>query len=131
MGTREAFFAFLSDQRGSASLEFVIWVPFFMLLLMLMVDVSTIYFNQTQMMHVSRDAARRMSMGQLEPETLTAFVQGHLTNAVTVTNCSIDETACVRISRPFENMAIFGNAFTSLIGRDMSASTSMRVEPGI
>jgi Flp pilus assembly protein TadG len=123
---------FLSDQRGSATVEFVIWVPWFMLLLMITTDVSFIYLSQTQMLNVSRDAARRMSTGEIEPAEVATFAKAQLGSAkYTVTDCSTGASACVRITRPFADTAVFGGFLGDLIAENLMAETTMRKEPGV
>ncbi len=122
---------FAKDETGSATIEFVVWVPWFMLLLMIMVDVSTVYYNHTLMVNASRDAARRMSIGEIDQSGLTAFVQGSVQANVSVSDCSSGDNVCVSIEQPFTQMAVFARAFPNLVGRNMVAATVMRKEPGV
>jgi Flp pilus assembly protein TadG len=46
---------FLRDERGSATIEFVLWVPVFMILLVATTDASILYLHHTEMWNVSRD----------------------------------------------------------------------------
>lgn len=54
---------FLRDDRGSQSIEFILWVPIFVALLIIVMDASTLYITQTEMENVARDTARRIIKG--------------------------------------------------------------------
>jgi hypothetical protein len=54
---------FLRDERGSQSIEFVLWIPIFVGLLIIVMDASTLYITQTEMENVARDTARHMVKG--------------------------------------------------------------------
>lgn len=60
--------AFLKDQRGSSTVEFVIWIPLFVFFLAATIDASMLYLTQTEMWNVARDTARRVTTGQLPTE---------------------------------------------------------------
>lgn len=122
---------FLSDESGSATVEFVIWVPWFMLLLMITTDVSFVWFNHTQMLNTSRDAARRMSIGELSGADLESFVRARVSGSgVRVVDRSSGNDACVQISRPFTDCALFGWTFKGLWDKDLAATTVMLRELG-
>ena len=126
------FKQFIHDDRGSATIEFVIWIPWFMFLLMITTDISFVYYSLTTMANTSRDAARRLSTGEIEPANLTGFVNGKLGGGgYTIDNCSTADEACVRITRPFSKTAVFGRFLGDLIDKDLSAQTAMRKEPGV
>ncbi|MCZ6889217.1 MAG: pilus assembly protein [Gammaproteobacteria bacterium] len=54
---------FLRDDRGSQSIAFLLWVPVFVALLIIVMDTTTLYITQTEMENVARDTARRMIRG--------------------------------------------------------------------
>ncbi len=56
---------FLRDEHGSATIEFVIWVPLYVVLLVAVTDASILYLTHTEMWNAARDTARRMSVGAL------------------------------------------------------------------
>jgi Flp pilus assembly protein TadG len=65
--------AFLRDQSGGVTVEFVIWLPAFLLVLMLAVDVSLVFLAQSRLWSVAGDTARRMSIGTLGETAAEAF----------------------------------------------------------
>lgn len=56
---------FRRDARGSATLEYVLWLPVFVTILGLAADVSLTFHTHSRMWDAARDVARRTAMGQL------------------------------------------------------------------
>jgi Flp pilus assembly pilin Flp len=56
---------FLRDEGGSATIEFVLWVPVFAFILMATVDATILYLHHTEMWNVARDTTRRMAEGSI------------------------------------------------------------------
>ncbi len=50
-------FAFLRDETGAVTIEFVLWVPIFVGLLVFVTDASIIYLTHSDMWSVTRDLA--------------------------------------------------------------------------
>ena len=57
------FRSFLGDERGSATVEAVLWIPFFLGLLLLVVEVTFVFYGHSQMMRIAQDASRKLSTG--------------------------------------------------------------------
>jgi Flp pilus assembly protein TadG len=53
-------------EDGSATVEAVLWIPFFMLLLALIADASFLFHRQAQMLRAVQDVNRAFSTGQIE-----------------------------------------------------------------
>ena len=56
----------LTAEDGTATVEAVLWFPFFMLLLALIADASFLFHRQAQMLRAVQDANRAFSTGQIE-----------------------------------------------------------------
>jgi Flp pilus assembly protein TadG len=54
---------FLRDDRGSQTIEFVLWLPIIGALLVIISYASILYTTHTEMWNVARDTARRMTTG--------------------------------------------------------------------
>lgn len=123
---------FLRDDRGSVTIEFVLWVPIFALLLMVTADASFMYLTITRMENAARDAARRVSIGQFNTDTIDNYVLSELTDGPYSVSaaCSTSDYACVQISRPVNSIVTFG-VLTALLGQSVGAETKMRLEPGV
>ena len=52
-------------EGGSATVEFVIWFPFYFMLLGLIGDTAVAFMNVNQMWNTARDTARRASVGEM------------------------------------------------------------------
>ena len=122
-----------SDQSGSATVEFCIWVMPFCALLMFTVDVSMLYLNMTKMENAARDGARRISVGQFDTTEIGPIVKAQLTGgSYSVTaDCSTQDFACVTVSKPVSEMTAFGVYLKPIIGDTFSSQTRMRLEPGV
>ena len=57
--------AFISDDRGMATIEFVLWVPVYVILLVAVTDASILYLTHSEMWNAARDTARRISVGAM------------------------------------------------------------------
>ena len=57
---------FFKDKRGSASVEFVLWLPIFVLILVLVVNTSTVLHKQAKMYDAARDGARMVATGAMD-----------------------------------------------------------------
>jgi Flp pilus assembly protein TadG len=62
---RKMFRRFRQDDHGSATIEAVIWMPIFVLILCLVADAALIFGKQAQVMRVVQDANRAMSIGRI------------------------------------------------------------------
>jgi Flp pilus assembly protein TadG len=72
--------ALIQDERGSQAVGFVLWIPVFVALLMIVIDATTLYITQTEMENVARDTARRMIRGGFPP----AAAEAHAMNAMSL-----------------------------------------------
>lgn len=121
---------FLSDERGSATIEFVLWVPVFVILLIATTDATILYLSHTEMWNVSRDIARRLSVGDITQAEAVEEAKKELflySRAYTVgTSVGID--VVVEITTNVGDASIFG-FFKPVLGRDLSARVVMRREP--
>lgn len=59
------FSGFRSDQSGVISVESVLWLPFFLVFVALIVDTSLLFHGQTKTMRIVQDANRLASTGVL------------------------------------------------------------------
>lgn len=64
------FKAFLRHEGGSSTIEFVLWMPLVVLILLLIVDSSMLFMSRTHAMRVLQDTNRLYSVGQFTGDTL-------------------------------------------------------------
>lgn len=58
------FKAFLRQEDGSSTIEFVLWLPLVMAILLLIVDSSMLFMSRTHAIRVLQDTNRLYSVGQ-------------------------------------------------------------------
>ena len=55
---------FRRDERGSATIEAVPWLPLFVIFFVMIADVSLVFFRQTEVLRVVQDGNRALSVGR-------------------------------------------------------------------
>ena len=63
--------AFCRRDRGAATIEVILWLPFFLGLFSLMVDISMIFNNQSRIMRIIQDGNRNYSIRRFETNAET------------------------------------------------------------
>lgn len=63
-GKRFEIKAFLRQEGGSATIEFVLWLPIVVAILLLVVDSSMLFMSRSHAMRVLQDTNRLYSVGQ-------------------------------------------------------------------
>lgn len=110
---------FWKDERGTATVEFVICVPVFVMLLGLVVDTSLVFAGEAQALRVVQDANRSFSIGRIKTisETQTMIVDSLKSmspgvTAVTVVNGGVITSTA---TMPAQELSSFGilNVFGS------------------
>ena len=103
---------FWKDERGTATVEFVICVPVFVMLLGLVVDTSLVFAGEEQALRVVQDANRSFSIGRIKTisETQTMIVDGLKSmspgvTAVTVVNAGVITSTA---TMPAQELSSFG-----------------------
>ncbi|MEW9921042.1 TadE/TadG family type IV pilus assembly protein [Marimonas sp. MJW-29] len=56
---------FWRDEAGNATIESIIWFPIFAILLAFIMNVSIVFFTESQMLRVVQDGNRAFSLGRL------------------------------------------------------------------
>lgn len=124
---------FWRDERGSATIEILLWLPFFLFLVFLTVDASLLYWRHGEMWNVARDVARTIAAGSLDGANdaeLTSFVADRLgvTNVSVLTAPTSDgEGVIVTVRRNPDFLTTF-SFFANLLDDDISATVVMKVE---
>jgi Flp pilus assembly protein TadG len=136
---------FLRDDRGSQTIEFVLWLPIIGALLVIISYASILYTTHTEMWNVARDTARRMTTGlfdvnkvldeaaaeeyaQSQLKLYEIFGAGYLVEA---TEDPVAETMTVVITLGVTDGSFdagFFGAF-SLVGGTLGARVVARAEP--
>lgn len=127
--------SFIAETNGSATVEFVIWVPLFAFLLMLTVNASFAFMDLTLMQNAARDGARGMAAGDFGPNAVEQMVKAQLPggNYDVDFKCSTPTYACVSVSRDADEMLPFRNflGVGNLLGKTFGVTMKIRYEPGV
>ena len=132
-------FAFLGDEKGVVTIEFVLWVPIFVGLFVFVTDASIIYLTHSEMWNVARDTARRMTTGEITTRAEARdYAAAHLflgsrtyvidPNVIAPSDPNLADMN-VTIVIGLDDAAIFGFFFKTILGRSLVASVTMRKEP--
>jgi Flp pilus assembly protein TadG len=121
--SRQFFADFKNDERGTASIESLFWIPMFIYLLVLITDVSLIFYGKAQALRIIQDGNRALSVKIIDDAPAAqAYILGRLqdyspdaTATTSVTDNIITTTASLKVrdlmsigSLPgFNNMDIF------------------------
>ena len=122
----------LRDEKGAVTIEFVLWVPIFVGLLVFVTDASIIYLTHSEMWNVARDTSRRMSTEEITTAAeVRDYAAAHLFlgEREYVINPTFGGDMNVTISIGLDGAAIFGFFFKDIIGRSLVASVTTRREP--
>lgn len=129
--------AYLRDERGAATIELVVWLPFFFLLFFVVVDASVFYWRYTTMWDATRDLVREVSVRRIidrRAPTLQADMQAYINTRlspeydVAIADVLTPDPV-VQVSTDVGNLTVFG--LFGLLGsnRTISAVVRMRNEP--
>jgi Flp pilus assembly protein TadG len=126
---RRAVTAFAAGSEGSVTVEFVLWLPVFMSVIMLSTDASVLFMRQSNFWNVSRETARIVSRHGLDAVAAENFAAanarfGDYTPDVAVTVDALSSTVTVRITGDSGMMAPFG-----VLGFAMGDKVSVQVTP--
>lgn len=123
----------VSDETGSATVSFAIWVPLLTFLLTVTASISFVYLDAARMENAARTAVHRISLGQ-DTNAVAASVAQELPapNYRIDASCTTTEIACIKITRPSESVLPFVrfSGAQRFLGENFGAEVRMRREPG-
>ncbi|MEZ5936120.1 MAG: TadE/TadG family type IV pilus assembly protein [Alphaproteobacteria bacterium] len=109
-------------ERGAGAIEFALIVPFLLLLIVGIIEMSNVYFMRNQLSEIVRDATRRLAVGALETSAAEAFVlnrlaqtsdiEGEVAVAESETGDVVDVT--ISLSVPFADILLFDQLLESV-----------------
>lgn len=130
---RKRLSSFLRAEAGSATVEFTLWVPVFLGILLLGADASTAFTRQANFWRVTNETARIVSRHALDAESGAAFARDKMRIGSYVPDVSVtvdDETQTVTVSVTADagEMAPLG-ILSFALGDTISFSVSQALEP--
>jgi len=135
--------AYISDERAGVTVEFVLWIPVFLIILALTVDVSMMFLRQANIWYVARDTARQLSIRALtadencENKNTTDSADKYAQDRGSFAGDTPDVYTCVvpvnslvyvQIEVPIDTVGVFG-VFQIGSGSNLKASVAQRLEP--
>ncbi|MES2915582.1 MAG: TadE/TadG family type IV pilus assembly protein [Pseudomonadota bacterium] len=128
--------AFLRQEGGSATIEFVLWLPIVMAILLLVVDSSMLFMSRSHAMRVLQDTNRLYSVGQFTgtPAERITKAQNYALSRLrglspSATATTIEENRVVRTLATMETKEIAAIGFLGMmIDTTMVISAEHRVE---
>lgn len=102
---------FAAETRGGIAIEFVLWVPVFVGLLMLFVDTSLTFMNLSNFWNVSRETARIVARHGFDAQAAQNFAEAHarVGQYTPKAEVTIDgATVTVTITGNLRKMSVFG-----------------------
>lgn len=120
-----------ADEGGSATVEFVLWLPFFFTLIAAIADLSFIFTTNASMWDAARDAARRLalhqvSVAQAEDIARAAVALGDPSQYII--NVLDGDDVVVEITTSIDAASVFG-VYSALMPGDLVARVTMLREP--
>lgn len=122
---------FRKDTEGNVTIEFVMWLPVLLFMLLLVVDASVLFMTQSNYWSVTRDTARLVSRHAMTESAAEEYAAGNavwrkITPDVTV---SINgATVTVSMGAPSSSIAPFG--ILGFAGNStINASITQTLEP--
>ncbi len=121
---------FIEDEHAAVTIEFVAVFPLFVFLTFVFIDASILYLTRTEMFEISRDAARRISVGAISVDDVSGYVNDQLLLAGrTYTLASYSGSlVIIEMSVSVADASLFG-IFTPVLGRTMGVRVVMLREP--
>lgn len=107
--------AFCRRDRGAATIEVILWLPFFLGLFSLMVDISMIFNNQSRIMRIIQDGNRNYSIRRFETNAETeTYVENRIApispNASAVTT-NVAGLITTTVTVPLADLDLLGIAY--------------------
>lgn len=130
---RQRLSSFPRAETGSATVEFTLWVPAFLVILLLGADATASFTRQSNFLNISQDTARIVSRHALDAEEGETFARNRarIGDYIPEVDVSIDErmqTVTVTVTANAREMAPFGILALAL-GDQVSVSVSRALEP--
>ncbi len=65
-GIKRCLSSFRRQEDGVVTVEFVIWMPIFAILIAMTMNLSMMFYHESQMLRVAQDATRALSLGRFD-----------------------------------------------------------------
>jgi hypothetical protein len=123
--------SFRRDEGGSTTIEFVLWLPLLLTLLLFATDVTLAFMRQSQVWQVSRETARIVSRHGMDELAAEAYAReiGTVGTSVPEVDVSVDGAeVVVTMSLPSSSLTPF-NTLGVLLGDRITTRVTHTMEP--
>jgi Flp pilus assembly protein TadG len=128
-----AFRRFLRDESAAVTVEFVLWLPLFILILFLIVEVSLLFLTQSNMWNVARDTARRIATHEFDQTEAVTHATSAMTfggHPYTIVADATGPEVSVTITASVGDVLIFTySPMAAFAGSTLTATVTLREEP--
>ena len=122
---------FRNADSGAVTVEFVIWVPVFILILAITVDATILFKTQANMWTVARDVGRQMSTGLYNNTQALTYANSQLESwgiPGTANVAQTNDNVTVTVSVPVTSVVPF-NIVGAFTAGNISATIVQKKEP--
>jgi Flp pilus assembly protein TadG len=123
--------SFRRDERGNTTIEFVLWFPLLVFLLLFATDVTMAFMRQSHAWQVSRETARIVSRHGMDEATAEAFARekGTMGASIPTVDVSFAGTDVVVVmSLPTATLTPF-NTLGLVLGNQVTTRVTHAMEP--
>lgn len=122
---------FFDREGGAVTVEFVLWLPLLLGILLVAVDASVLYMRQSNMWQVSRDTARIVSRHAMDADAARAYavLQSKLGDTIPTVDVQIaGPLVTVRMAADLDDLAPIG-VFNFALNEQLRAEITQALEP--
>ncbi len=116
---------------GTVSVEFVLWMPLFLVILALAIDASLLFMSQSNYWSVSRDTARLVARHAMDGDTAKSYAEMRAGSFFGQPQATVEygtSTVTVTLSAPAQSIMIFdGMGFAKDL--NINARITQALEP--
>ena len=127
---------FLGEEDGALTIEFILWIPIIVAVLITVIDATTVYVTHTEMWNVARNVTRQMSTGVIGTEDeaeacATSLME--LRDLPYYVDAFYDEDTGVQVAilLRVNDFAVLGYSPLTIFGGDIMARVIMRPNPEV
>ena len=124
---------FAADTAGAVTVEFVLWLPLFIIILFLIVEVSLLFLTQSSMWNVARDTARRIATHEFDQTDAETHAESAMTfggHPYTVEADATGPEVSVTITASVGDVLLFSySPMAAFAGSELVAQVILREEP--
>lgn len=116
-------------EDGSFTIEMVIWMPMFAILLAIIMNLSMMFFHESQMLRISQDAVRSFSLGRITEAQAEQYISDRL--SYISADMDIDVRMIGDPTTPIAAQAVVSVAANELMPFDLMSAPFQVIDVGV